>query len=197
MKRIPPLTKQFLFLCLFSVSHFLAYATNADAQARESLLVTASEYCAFLNATAASDAKHLCDLYSETMASDPTTASIARVGTPEQWHYQVIAGRENFPLAYVTYSGKESYCDWLKSFSATLTSNFNSHIEDVNLACNNDSFEIQLPSIMLTLAAASQSSASQSTSLPTLEKIGGIVGILGLVALGHEMITLQDFREAA
>ncbi|MFI0348763.1 MAG: hypothetical protein ACH346_08430, partial [Chthoniobacterales bacterium] len=65
------------------------------------LLVTASDYCDFLNHVAVDDPQHL---YNEAMASDFTTACIVRVGAPGRWHYEVIAGRENCPINHVSIS---------------------------------------------------------------------------------------------
>ncbi|MFI0348556.1 MAG: ribonuclease III [Chthoniobacterales bacterium] len=69
--------------------------------------VRASQYCDFLNHVATErDPDHL---YNEAMTSDPTTASIARMGVPGRWHYEVIADRENFPITYVNSLGEENY----------------------------------------------------------------------------------------
>ncbi|MFI0347678.1 MAG: hypothetical protein ACH346_02735, partial [Chthoniobacterales bacterium] len=131
------------FLCL------LASLALSNLSAEEPFVkeqVTAANYCNFLNHRAtASDPDHL---YSETMGSDPLVGCITRVGAPGQWHYEVVAGRENVPITYITQINKARYSDWLEeseagrlreaddgassSTTSTSTSNFNSHIEDVS-----------------------------------------------------------------
>ncbi|MFI0348024.1 MAG: hypothetical protein ACH346_04540 [Chthoniobacterales bacterium] len=198
------------FLLLLPVSSFLAHAhaqvqTHAFPQMETiPYVVTASDYADFLDSVAAeSDPNHL---YNDAMSTDPEVTCIARVGAPGRWHYEVIAGKENYPIHYVNRLQAGISCaDRLQvSSSATSTSNFNAHIKEVSslqqdepdrfLTCDKDLFEIETPSVTLTLAIAP---ISQSTSLPTLEEVGGVVGLLGLVALCPELITLQDFREAA
>ncbi|MFI0348009.1 MAG: hypothetical protein ACH346_04455, partial [Chthoniobacterales bacterium] len=60
--------------------------TSASAYTSASLVI-ATEYCAFLNQTAAADPDHL---YDEAMSTDLESACIVRVGAPGRWHYEVI-----------------------------------------------------------------------------------------------------------
>ncbi|MFI0348654.1 MAG: hypothetical protein ACH346_07830, partial [Chthoniobacterales bacterium] len=145
-----------------SSSATLTSTSNFNSHIEDVSVVTASDYCDFLNNVATeSDSDHL---YNEAMTSDPTTACIARVGTPGRWHYEVIAGQENCPINYVSDLARISCADRLQvSSSTTSTSTFNSHIEDVS--CNNDTFEVEVPSTMLTLVSSSfPTSTSTSTS---------------------------------
>ncbi|MFI0348261.1 MAG: hypothetical protein ACH346_05780, partial [Chthoniobacterales bacterium] len=89
--------RSYLLLTYFSI--LFAYA-SAQAQTGTCVnVVTAAQYCDFLNHAATErDPGHL---YNEAMTSDPTTASIARVGEPGRWYYEVIAGRENVLINYV------------------------------------------------------------------------------------------------
>ena len=66
---------------------------------------TATEYCKFLNQYAASDPDHL---YDEKMGADPEAACILRLGTPKKYFYEVIAGRENIPISFVSEIGRAS-----------------------------------------------------------------------------------------
>ncbi|MFI0348733.1 MAG: hypothetical protein ACH346_08260, partial [Chthoniobacterales bacterium] len=140
MKNQP--SKKILFFCVFIVSKFsIVSALTANANSS----VQASQYCDFLNYCAtASDPDHL---YSEAMGHDPLVACIARVGAPGRWRYEVVAGRENYPVHYVSELAQASYADRLQASSSTTstsTSNFNSHIEDVS--SNNDSFQVEAAS---------------------------------------------------
>ncbi|MFI0348386.1 MAG: hypothetical protein ACH346_06445 [Chthoniobacterales bacterium] len=192
----------FLFLTYFSI--FFAYA-SAQAQVGTLVnVVTAAQYCDFLNHVATGrDPGHL---YNEAMTFDPTTASIARVGEPGRCYYEVIEGKENCPIHYVSELAQASCANrlqvsspisYLQSSISQSTSNFNSYTEDVSLACNNNFFEIELPSAGLSLLGTLSAPDATLTSLPTLEEVGGVVGLLALVALCPEFITLEDFREAA
>ncbi|MFI0347610.1 MAG: hypothetical protein ACH346_02390, partial [Chthoniobacterales bacterium] len=69
--------------------------------------VKASECCDFLNQTAVSDPNHL---YDQHIATDPDAACIVRLGRSGKYFYQVIAGRENFPVTYVDFPDEEKYC---------------------------------------------------------------------------------------
>ncbi|MFI0348126.1 MAG: hypothetical protein ACH346_05080, partial [Chthoniobacterales bacterium] len=75
--------------------------------------VTASDYCEFLNQVATvSDSHHF---YEEKMGHDPLVACITRVGAPGRWHYDVVAGRENYPIHYVSELAQASYADRLQA----------------------------------------------------------------------------------
>ena len=74
-------------------------------------LITAAEYCEFLNHVALTDPDHLFD---DAMATDPESACILCLGTPGDYSYEVIAGREHFPVMYVNDVAQQKYCDWLQ-----------------------------------------------------------------------------------
>ncbi|MFI0348712.1 MAG: hypothetical protein ACH346_08145, partial [Chthoniobacterales bacterium] len=144
--------------------------------------VTATQYSDFLNQFAAgSDPNHL---YNEAMGSDPTTASIVRVGEPGRWHYEVIAGRENCPICYVSHLAQANYADRLQfsssSPSSTSTFNFNSQIEDVT--CNNDTFEVEVPSTMLTLVSSSFPTSTSTSNFDSyITDVSSAAALLGLL----------------
>lgn len=73
--------------------------------------ITAREYATFLNSGASSDA---LNCYNEKMGEDPLTASIIRTGTPGNYYYEVISGRENFPTSYMTEENTQEYIFWLQ-----------------------------------------------------------------------------------
>ncbi|MFI0347937.1 MAG: hypothetical protein ACH346_04070 [Chthoniobacterales bacterium] len=100
------LFQKILFLFLLSCSSYLF------AQSFKTKTVTASDYCLFLNAVAASDPHHL---YNETMEFDATTASIVREGAPGRWRYEVIAGYENCSITGLSFLDEARYCNWLQN----------------------------------------------------------------------------------
>ena len=96
-----------LFFILFA-SVFLSAAALFSAATTASFgsPVTASQYCRFLNHVAVTDTDHLFD---EKMEADPAVGCILRLGMPGKYSYQVVAGRENFPICYVNFCDVENY----------------------------------------------------------------------------------------
>ncbi|MFI0348359.1 MAG: hypothetical protein ACH346_06310, partial [Chthoniobacterales bacterium] len=141
------------FLIYFSI--LFAYA-SAQAQVSTCVkVVTAAQYCDFLNHIATE--RDLAHLYNEAMTSDPTTTSIARVGEPGRWYYEVIAGRENFLINYVNRQQAEaSFAGRLQAAGYRLQEEAN----DNYLSCNSDTFEVEVSSPMLTLVSSSPTSTS-------------------------------------
>ncbi|MFI0348621.1 MAG: hypothetical protein ACH346_07665 [Chthoniobacterales bacterium] len=74
-------------------------------------LVTAREYCQFLNNSPSNYSDYR---YDDVMSSGPDSASILRQGKPGGYFYEVIAGRENYPVYYVSFSNEKLYYDWLQ-----------------------------------------------------------------------------------
>ncbi|OHE77912.1 MAG: hypothetical protein A3F67_09130 [Verrucomicrobia bacterium RIFCSPHIGHO2_12_FULL_41_10] len=74
--------------------------------------ITVEQYCAFLNAVAASDPHHL---YNEKMESDSSAACIVRSGDFGSYEYQVLRGRENDPITYVSWYDQARFCNWLQN----------------------------------------------------------------------------------
>ncbi|HLB33374.1 MAG TPA: hypothetical protein VJK54_03980 [Chthoniobacterales bacterium] len=78
-------------------------------------LVTATLYCMFLNAVAATTDIH--HLYDERMSSDRAVASITRssdLNGPKKYFYSVIEGKENSPIVYVNLFATMRFCNWLE-----------------------------------------------------------------------------------
>src|SRR3990167_1161206 len=74
--------------------------------------VTVRQYCDFLNAVAADDSH---DLYDEQIESDHESACIKRVGTPGNYTYSVIEGKEENPIVFVSWFDQVRYCNWLEN----------------------------------------------------------------------------------
>ena len=88
-------------------SALLSFAKGASTYS----LITAREYCDFLNNSPSSDSDHC---YDDAMSSDPDTACILRQGKLGGYCYEAIAGRENYPVYYVSLSSEKLYYDWLQ-----------------------------------------------------------------------------------
>lgn len=104
--------KASLFLCVALISSSLVAETRSFQQN----IVTASEYCEFLNAVAVVDA---APFYNEEMIFSSQGASILCLGKPGNYHYQVIEGRENSPMNGVNFFSEVSYCNWLQNGKQT------------------------------------------------------------------------------
>ncbi|MFI0347575.1 MAG: hypothetical protein ACH346_02200, partial [Chthoniobacterales bacterium] len=162
--------------------------------------VRASQYCDFLNQVAASDPHYF---YNEAMESDPATACIVRVGEPGSYRYEVIAGRENFPIHYVSHVAQTSYADKLQAGTSCADRlkaeaseagrlqatgyRLQEEPNDDYLSCNSETFEVEVPSTMLTLASSSPTSTSNFNSYIT--DVSGAVGFAALLALCPELMT--------
>ncbi|MFI0347905.1 MAG: hypothetical protein ACH346_03905, partial [Chthoniobacterales bacterium] len=166
------------------ISSFTTSTSNTNAHINDMSMVTASDYCDFLNHAASSDADHL---YSQAMASDPSTVSIARVGTPGRWHYQVIAGQENFPIGYVNEVDEEKY-----SLEQNLPTTENQQLTTSFLKSNLSSFEVAMPPMtaMLTLASSSPTSTSNANSY--IEDVSMAAGFIGLLACPELMMRMSS-----
>lgn len=81
--------------------------------------VTATQYCAFLNAVAQNSDPY--SLYNTNMASDRNIASIQRTynATNKSYLYTTISGAENFPITYVSWLSAARFCNWLHNDQAT------------------------------------------------------------------------------
>ena len=94
-------------LAVVGLAFILTFATAYAQAIAPTRKVTASEYAAFLNQNAATDPDHL---YDEKMQTDPEVACILRLGKPGNYFYEVIAGKENFPVTYMSKTNKDFYC---------------------------------------------------------------------------------------
>lgn len=86
--------------------------------------VTASQYVQFLNAVATTSDPY--GLYNPKMgtSSDPTfwaTSGITQSGVSGNYTYSVVAGRENFPVNYVSWGDAARFVNWLSNGQPTGT----------------------------------------------------------------------------
>ncbi|MFI0348402.1 MAG: hypothetical protein ACH346_06530 [Chthoniobacterales bacterium] len=103
------------FLFVFTAACISNLQSLSAEPASNNYRITASEYANFLNTKAVTDAQNL---YNEKMISGPEAACIIRSGSPGNYFYQVIEGRKNFPITYVTKHAGEEYCAWLQQQDA-------------------------------------------------------------------------------
>ncbi|MFI0347782.1 MAG: hypothetical protein ACH346_03260, partial [Chthoniobacterales bacterium] len=153
-------------------------------------VVTANEYCDFLNRVAASNSQYL---YNEAMGSDPITASIARVGAPGRWHYEVIAGRENFLINYVNrQQAGASFAGRLQATGYRLQEEAN----DDYVSCNGETFEVEVASTMLTLAFSSFPPPTSNDNTYIADAVSA-AALLGLLAAPELMMRRFGFGTSA
>ncbi|MFI0348497.1 MAG: hypothetical protein ACH346_07025, partial [Chthoniobacterales bacterium] len=134
-------------------------------------LVMAGDYCDFLNVVAKTDPSHL---YDDAISTDPEAASILRSGRPGKYHYEVIAGRENVPIAYVNKEDQVAYRDWAQD---SLQSD--APLADDSLKSNMSDFEVATISTpTLTLALASTPNSHPSSSISEIVAVAGFIGLL-------------------
>lgn len=104
----------FVFLSNFLAASILLASSGSHYSRQESsksCLVTASDYCEFLNAVGA---VNIDCLYDDKMLSDANTACIRRLSQPGSYQYEVISGRGDFPIHYVSPANQARYCNWLQ-----------------------------------------------------------------------------------
>lgn len=70
-------------------------------------VITAEAYCSFLTALAASDSN---DFYDEKM--EVVNDCIIRTGTPGDYVYEVIPGRADVPLSFLSWNAVIEYSEW-------------------------------------------------------------------------------------
>lgn len=75
--------------------------------------VTATQYCAFLNAVAKYSDPY--SLYNPQMGADANVASIQQTynATNKCYLFKTIKGADDFPIAYVSWSSAARFCNWL------------------------------------------------------------------------------------
>ncbi|MFI0347300.1 MAG: hypothetical protein ACH346_00815 [Chthoniobacterales bacterium] len=150
----------------------------------QEVVITAATYCSFLNSAAAAIDEHY--LYNEAMGEDPNIACITRTGGPGQWHYEVIAGREDIPITYVNYLNKTFYR--AAEIEAGLSSfPLPSSISEVDpeISCNGIPFSVGVPLNFLTLNF--NNDPSDQRSLSRSEKIAaGVTATAILLAGGYK-----------
>lgn len=188
-----PLRILFLF-CVLSQNSFLT-CVKAYAQAETSytsastsnikLPVTASDYCLFLNEVAASDPHFL---YDPKMGEDVIFGSIVRRGKSGNFCYEVIEGKENALIAFVSDSNKKKYNDWLQKsiYGEGVVLGEESIKSDASLRSNEkDDWFINLGIGTLALARDQKNEHSYQD---TYNDVIAVAGILGFAAFGHELM---------
>lgn len=162
----------YYFLSVFFVlllALFLA-SSNLRAQDLKTRSISTAEYCDFLNQTAAENSYHR---YDDIMASDIKVASIVQLGRPGCYHYEVIAGRENFPVSYVGKADRFAFCQ-----AEELLDNDQGVIEDPFLKSNQRKFDVVLTSSQNAQLCLSTSLLQDSTYMDDLQWIGVVSAVV-------------------
>ncbi len=155
----------------------MSFLTHASAHAQAYVPastheITAAQYCDFLNQNAAIDPNNLFD---QKMEADPETACIVRLGTPGNYFYEVIAGRENFPMTYVNEAAQQKYCNWLQNGTLVDTE----ATRDSYLKSNKVGFQVTAsPGTQLLMfgpEAAAAGVVEESTAIEVAETVGTVV----------------------
>ncbi|MFI0348322.1 MAG: hypothetical protein ACH346_06105, partial [Chthoniobacterales bacterium] len=203
-----------LVLALVMINHSNLYAQDSSATLKQSnsyqtMIVTANEYAAFLNEVAKTDSYNL---YDSAIGTDPSTATILRVGTPGNYSYEVLAGREESPVSYVNGDSAMRFCDWmgnnsqvteaigLRSSTSPLSIIENSNASFLSLITkdssttisnNNDLWEEIGSLAALSIAACVMVKEGQVAAEQSVPRSSP------LTAENQPALTLQDFRVAA
>lgn len=130
---------------------------RGSTAAVDSRTIKAAEYSDFLNTEAATAPYNL---YEEKMGSDAIDACITREGSPGNYSYSVISGRENSSLPYLSPLAANYYYDWLTHKQTTVQQENSSidfltptgtYIPDDTFSCNQTTFSLAIPSTSLSL----------------------------------------------
>ncbi|MFI0348105.1 MAG: hypothetical protein ACH346_04970 [Chthoniobacterales bacterium] len=78
----------------------------------QTMIVTASQYTEFLNATAKADPHNLYDF---SMAADPSGTIIIRSGKPGHYYYSVSSSGQDCEISYVNEASAMRYCNWIEN----------------------------------------------------------------------------------
>lgn len=89
---------------------------NPTLHSEVKAIITASDYCEFLNSVATTD---LDNLYDEKMGVSSSDL-IVRGGEPGSYHYDVVHGKEKTPITFVNDLDGTQYCNWLQRISTSI-----------------------------------------------------------------------------
>lgn len=175
MKKSSLVIKIFVLFCLFSLNKLTSSSIDQDPMTMDALIqkqLSASDYCNFLNQLPLNESNFL---YDEKMGTDVHAACIVREGKPENYHYQVIAGRENFPIRYVSFFDKKAYRkeEGISSQGLDLK-------VDLLLKSNQSTFDyFSLPSSILSLVfSVSQPSSFRDSLSYFFQERGKVIPLL-------------------
>ncbi|MFI0348652.1 MAG: hypothetical protein ACH346_07820 [Chthoniobacterales bacterium] len=200
MKTLAPRKILFFFLlipCSFLVHVHLYGQVHADEHE-----ITAANYCDFLNKKAVNDEQHF---YNDEMGSDPDAACIMRRGHPGEYFYEVIAGRENFPISYINEISKEDYCNYFQNTQLSDEQKTSLSQLDPLLTSNVNNFWIPTMPTSLFLMMTPTDLAGASTTVEELETFSEIASLaamtflVGNIRLGSNRIPERSevYRESS
>ena len=150
--------------------------------------ITAGQYCAFLNAVAATDADGLYDerigwKLEEQNADKANVGAILRSGEPGSYHYEVLKGKANCPINYISQLDTAYYRDWLKNGDNLILL---SPSCDQSIKSNHVNF-----CLLNNTSELIKKNSGRGNTGASLQKIEGIVLGVALLAGGGE----EEFEE--
>ena len=156
----------------------------------ESPVVTAGDYCLFLNAVAPSDSD---GLYEES------ASSIIRSGGPGHYSYVLAEENANDPINYVSWQNAAHYYDWKESAASTSTFTFNccqptsSWLAACDSWLQSNRISISLPAFCMMRSSASGGNLTEEEMAWGKVFVGGLLG-LGFVLSGRELASAEARR---
>ncbi|MFI0347731.1 MAG: hypothetical protein ACH346_03000, partial [Chthoniobacterales bacterium] len=190
LRRVLPLGLSLMSGLFLQAKEQTEASVSSALSSNLNLLVTASDYCDFLNHLAKSDPDHL---YDGKMSSDSNSSCIKRVGVSGKFHYDVIEGRQNIPITFVSEINERSYSDWKQNSLPK-----NSELDNNSLKSNQNDFVVEVAEVALrpTLSSATASTSSFNIDWNNALEMAGLIG---LTAFGHELMIREgdEFEPAA
>lgn len=178
----------FLFFIFINPNKLLAQKIERNFSSK-TRSVTASDYCNFLNAEASDDPFHL---YEKKMETSSQKAAIVRRGSPGNYSYQLIAGREETPITFVSEGNEEAYCQWSQELMALPD---NDHDErDILNSLKSSSLYLNLviPTSSLSMISDAVSSGEEEASSVVSDVMEGLIAAIAGMTLGSKSHETED-----
>lgn len=140
------------FLFLLHVSLTAPCQGQSAPLQKKRNVITASDYCDFLNHIAVTDAEFF---YQEKQGSDALAASIVQQSISGDHSYSVIAGHESDPVLFVTQKSEAAYERWLGLSNNGKQEELEGGLEETSsdfLASNKINYSLNVPIASLALA---------------------------------------------
>ena len=152
----------FFCLVLVCIASGQLLASAIDQQ------VTVNDYCLFLNATASTDSSDVYD--------GSSSCQVVRSGNPGGYQYDILEGRGDAPMKYLSWSDGELYCAWKENAEGSIFYEACEAAPDQALKSNQITVHYQITSSLTGLNKQSDDDKSE-------EELWGRA-ILGSVVVG-------------
>ena len=201
------------FLCVIAVllvPTLLAESSNKILEEqKESSLLTAADYCSFLNSVAAADPYALYDQgleargwrLEEQNENQANTGLMIRSGEPGHYTYAVPFGEEERPMTYVDLASVRTYCQWKENdciateISALIFSVDNEASPDSFLKSNKSRWNLTVVMDPLGLGLANNAlSGKQKNQSCWRRFLGAVTGIAVLFSRDAQVSNMEEER---